>query len=98
MRQEDFQYSGERFADLQMLRYQLPGFEALTPKQKTYIYYLAEATLWGRDIIYDQWGRYNLLIRKTLEAIYIKRYKGMKRCLIVRFCPILYCKTQYISL
>ena len=78
MRQEDFQYSGERFADLQMLRYQLPGFEALTPKQKTYIYYLAEATLWGRDIIYDQWGRYNLLIRKTLEAIYIKRYRDEK--------------------
>ena len=76
MKQEDFQYSGERFADLQMLRYQLPGFEALTPQQKTYIYYLAEATLWGRDIIYDQWGKYNLLIRKTLEAIYNIRYAG----------------------
>ena len=64
-----FQYSGERFADLQMLRYQLPGFEELTARQKTYIYYLAEATLWGRDITFDQYGRYNLLIRKTLEAI-----------------------------
>lgn len=64
-----FQYSGERFADLQMLRYQLPGFEELTAQQKTYIYYLSEATLWGRDITFDQYGRYNLLIRKTLEAI-----------------------------
>lgn len=64
-----FQYSGERFADLQMLRYQLPGFEQLTARQKGYIYYLAEATLWGRDITFDQYGRYNLLIRKTLEAI-----------------------------
>ena len=64
-----FQYSGERFADLQMLRYQLPGFEDLTLSQKKYIYYLAEATLWGRDITFDQYGKYNLLIRKTLEAI-----------------------------
>lgn len=64
-----FQYSGERFADLQMLRYQLPGFEDLTTKQKKYIYYLAEATLWGRDITFDQYGKYNLVIRKTLEAI-----------------------------
>lgn len=64
-----FQYSGERFADLQMLRYQLPGFEQLTAGQKAYVYYLAEATLWGRDITFDQYGKYNLLIRKTLEAI-----------------------------
>ena len=48
-----FNYSGERFADLQMLRYKLPGFELLTAQQKAYIYYLAEATLWGRDITFD---------------------------------------------
>ena len=64
-----FNYSGERFADLQMLRYKLPGFELLTAQQKAYIYYLAEATLWGRDITFDQYGRYNLLIRKTLEGV-----------------------------
>lgn len=64
-----FQYSGERFADLQMLRYQLPGFEQLTARQKAYVYYLAEATLWGRDITFDQYGKYNLTIRKTLEAV-----------------------------
>lgn len=66
----EFEYSGERFADIQMLRYQLHGFDELTAKQKAYIYYLAEATLWGRDITFDQYGKYNLLIRKTLEAIY----------------------------
>ena len=61
----------ERFADIQMLRYSLPGFEELSVRQKTYIYYLSEATLWGRDITFDQFGRYNLLIRRTLEAVYI---------------------------
>lgn len=72
----EFKYNDERFADIQMLRYQLPDFDSLTAKQKTYIYYLSEATLWGRDITFDQNGRYNLLIRKTLEAIldfYCKR-------------------------
>lgn len=52
-----------------MLRYQLPGFEQLSSRQKAYIYYLSEATLWGRDITFDQFGRYNLLIRKTLESL-----------------------------
>ena len=66
----EFNYSGERFADIQMLRYQLPGFEQLTASQKAYIYYLSEAALWGRDMTYDQNGRYNLLIRKTLEAVF----------------------------
>lgn len=60
----------ERFADIQMLRYSLPGFQELSPRQKAYIYYLSEATLWGRDITFDQFGRYNLLIRRTLEAVY----------------------------
>lgn len=72
---KDFKYTDERFADLQMLRYQLPGFEKLSAQQKAYIYYLAEATLWGRDITFDQYGKYNLLIRKTLEAIYREKFR-----------------------
>ncbi len=67
---ETFKFTDERFADIQMLRYRLDGFEDLTLKQKLYIYYLAKATLCGRDIVTDQFGRHNLLIRKTLEAVY----------------------------
>lgn len=67
---ETFKFSDECFADIQMLRYRLDGFEDLTLKQKLYIYYLAKATLCGRDIVTDQFGRHNLLIRKTLEAVY----------------------------
>lgn len=63
-------YTDERFADIQMLRYRLNGFEELTLRQKIYIYYLSQATLAGRDITFDQFGKYNLRIRKTLEAIY----------------------------
>lgn len=70
----EFNYTDERFADIQMLRYQLPGFDGLTARQKAYIYYLSEATLWGRDITFDQYGSRNLLIRKTLEAIYTTMY------------------------
>ena len=66
----NFRYADERFADLQMLRYRLNGFEQLTSQQKTLIFYLSKAALFGRDITFDQYGRYNLLIRKTLEAIY----------------------------
>ena len=65
-----FNYSDERFADLQLLRYRLNGFEQLTLRQKRYIYALSEATLYGRDIIFDQFGKYNLRIRKMLEAVY----------------------------
>lgn len=72
---EQFRYTDERFADIQMLRYRLDGFEALTLRQKLYIYDLAKATLCGRDITTDQFGRYNLRIRKVLEAIY-ERYEG----------------------
>lgn len=72
---EQFRYTDERFADIQMLRYRLDGFEALTLRQKLYIYYLAKAMLCGRDITTDQFGRYNLRIRKVLETIY-KRYEG----------------------
>ena len=68
---KEFNYQGERFADIQMLRYNLPGFENLSLKQKKYIYYLAEATLWGRDITFDQFGKYNLTIRRTLETVFM---------------------------
>lgn len=73
--QDDFKYSDERFADLQMLRYKVEGFETLSLKQKTFIYYLQEAALWGRDILWDQNGKYNLRIRKVLEDIY-QQYDG----------------------
>ena len=66
----DFRYAGERFADIQMLRYRLNSFEKLSLQQKKYIYYLSKATLYGRDITFDQFGAYNLRIRKVLEAIY----------------------------
>ena len=65
-----FDYVGERFADLQLLRYRLNGFEQLSLLQKKLVYYLSEATLWGRDMTFDQFGRYNLRIRKMLEAVY----------------------------
>lgn len=68
-------YNDERFADLQMLRYKLSGFEDLSLKQKIYIYYLSKATLAGRDITFQQFGKYNLKIRKVLESIYIN-YTG----------------------
>lgn len=66
----DFQYTDERFADLQMLRYRLTGFEQLSLQQKCLIYYLSKATLYGRDITFDQFGKYNLRIRRMLEAVY----------------------------
>ena len=72
---EHFQYSDERFADLQLLRYRLNGFEDLSLSQQLYIYCLSKATLMGRDITFDQQGKFNLAIRKTLEAIYL-HYEG----------------------
>ena len=63
-------YTDERFADLQLLRYRLNGFEQLSLLQKRLIYYLSQATLYGRDITFDQFGRHNLRIRKTLETVY----------------------------
>ena len=66
----EFIYQDERFADLQLLRYRLNGFEKLTLKQKTLVYYLSQATLYGRDITFDQFGKYNLRIRKMLEVVY----------------------------
>ena len=71
----EFDYSVEKFADLEVLRYRVPGFEELTLDQKKLIYYLQEAALQGRDILFDQNGKWNLPIRYTLEAIYTG-YKG----------------------
>lgn len=68
---EDFKYDVDRFADIQVLRYQVPGFENLSLKQKKYVYYLTEAALNGRDILFDQNYEHNLLIRNLCEAIYI---------------------------
>ncbi len=67
---DPFKYTDEQFADIQMLRYKVEGFEKLTLKEKTFIYYLQEAALEGRDILFDQNGRYNLRIRRMLEAVY----------------------------
>ena len=71
----NFEYTSERFADLQMLRYQVHGFGQLSLRQKQYVYYLSEAALCGRDILWDQNGRYNLRIRQLLETIYTQ-YAG----------------------
>lgn len=69
--EEEFNYLDERFADIQMLRYRLPEFSKLTLDQKQLIYCLSKATLYGRDITFDQFGKYNLRIRKMLETIYV---------------------------
>ncbi len=72
---EDFTYSVDKFADIEILRYRVPDFESLSLKQKELIYYLNQAALEGRDILYDQNNKYNLFIRRTLEAVYVN-YKG----------------------
>jgi len=72
---EDFKYSVDKFADIEILRYRVPDFEKLSLKQKEMIYYLNQAALEGRDILYDQNNKYNLSIRRTLEAVY-KNYQG----------------------
>ena len=74
---DKFDYTVEQFADLQILRYRVPGFENLSLQQKELVYYLTEAALQGRDILFDQNGKYNLRIRRTLEAVYTG-YKGDK--------------------
>jgi dipeptidyl-peptidase III len=72
---ENFEFLIERFADLKIMRYQVPGFDDLSLDQKKLIYYLSQAAISGRDVIYDQNGKYNLAIRRTLEAVY-ESYKG----------------------
>ena len=73
--EDNFNYSVEQFADLQILRYRVHGFESLTLNQKKLIYYLSEAALNGRDILFDQNGKYNMKIRRLLEAVYL-HYDG----------------------
>lgn len=75
--EENFEYEADRFADIQVLRYKIDGFEELTPQQKELAYYLYEAALCGRDIIFDQKNKNNLLLRHTIDAIYTT-YKGDK--------------------
>lgn len=75
MRNTQFSYTDERFADILMLRYKLDNFSSLSLRQKKLVYYLSEAALYGRDITFDQFGRYNLKIRKVFEQIYLN-YKG----------------------
>lgn len=74
---DTFEYSVDKFADIEILRYQVPGFNDLSLKQKELIYYLSEAALEGRDILYDQHNKYNLTIRRTLESVY-QNYEGDK--------------------
>ena len=75
VQEESFDYTVEQFADLQLLRYKVHGFDELPLKQKELVYYLSEAALQGRDILFDQNGKYNLIIRKMLETVYTD-YKG----------------------
>lgn len=79
MNRTDFSYCDEHFADLQLLRYRVEGFEKLSLKQKKLVYFLSQAALYGRDILWDQNGKFNLKIRKTLEAIYTD-YSGDRTC------------------
>ena len=72
-----FEYTADKFADIEILRYQVPGFNDLSLQQKELIYYLSEAALEGRDILFDQHNKYNLTIRRTLEGIY-ENYFGDK--------------------
>ena len=76
---EEFKYLVDEFADLKVMRYQIPGWDELTLQQKEYIYYLGEAAKCGRDILADQNFKYNLTVRKTLEAI-LNSYDGDKKC------------------
>ena len=75
---DTFKYFIEKFADLKILRYQVPGFDTLSLKQKELLYYLSQASLAGRDILWDQNGKYNLAIRKVLENI-VETYKGDRK-------------------
>lgn len=75
---ENFKYTVDKFADIEILRYRVPDFEKLSLKQKELIYFLSEAALEGRDILFDQNNKYNLTIRRTLEAVYVN-YKGDRK-------------------
>ena len=74
-----FQYTVDKFYDLEILRYDVPAFDSLTLQQKSLLYCLSEAALWGRDILFDQNGRYNLRIRRACEELYLNYpFKGGK--------------------
>jgi len=75
---ENFKYSVDKFADIEILRYRVPDFEKLSLKQKELVYYLNQAALEGRDIFYDQNNKHNLCVRRTLEAVYLN-YKGDRK-------------------
>ena len=92
---ENFSYTVDAFADMQILRYRVPQVEALSLRQKELLYYLTEAALNGRDILYDQNGKYNLLVRRTLEAVYTN-YDGDKNT--ADFCAFeTYLKRVWVS-
>lgn len=76
---EEFKYLIDEFADIKIMRYQVPGWDELSLQQKEYVYHLGEAAKWGRDILWDQNCSYNLSIRRSLENI-IKNYKGDREC------------------
>ena len=74
-KEQKFQYNVDKFYDLEILRYDVPEFDSLSLQQKQLLYCLTEAALWGRDILFDQNGRYNLRIRRTCEALYAQKDK-----------------------
>lgn len=92
---ETFDYTVEQFADLQLLRYRVSGFESLSLRQKELVYYLTEAALNGRDILYDQNGKYNLTIRRMLEAVYTQ-WQGDRTCADFRALEV-YLKRVWFS-
>ena len=77
-KKDDFKYLVDEFADIKILRYQVPGFNELTLKQKIYVYYLSEATKCGRDILWNQKNKCGLIVRRVLENI-ILTFKGNKK-------------------
>ena len=78
-RNSTFRYTADQFADVKVIRYQVPGWESLTLQQKEYAYHLAEAAKWGRDIYWDQNCRYNLQLRHAVEAV-LDNYQGDRKC------------------
>ena len=76
---EEFKFLVDQFADLRIMRYQLPDWDQLSLQQKAYIYYLNEAAKCGRDILFDQNFKYNLCVRKTIEAV-LNSYQGDREC------------------
>lgn len=94
--EDDFNYSDERFSDIQLLRYRLNGYESLSAHQRILLYYLSEATLCGRDITFDQFCKYNLRIRKMLEAVYLN--EGKQSSSDSQFCALeVYLKRMWFS-